>query len=324
MKQNSWDIREIRKKMEKFPVRDYSDREARAAVLAGVPGHPLSVLVKENEALLRLLVRYRESRKEALLSELRQISIHYAKKGDLLYPLLKVKYGVIGPADVMWTEDDAIRDDFSALLKEKQRGADWQEKMDLLLGRMEQMVQRDTKVLFPLCAVNFTEEEWMGIYRDAKDYPSCLGVKQEIWQEAEQAEASPAAAAGEEIRLPGGHLTPEQLRALLNTIPMEITFVDGDNINRFFNEGPKVFKRPSMAIDRDVFFCHPPKVETMVRGVIEDFREGRIDSLPIWMEKNGRTMLVTYMAVRNSGGQYLGTVELVQDMEFAKEHFLKK
>ena len=32
-------------------------------------------------------------------------------------------------------------------------------------------------------------------------------------------------------------------------------------------------------------------------------------------------MLVQYMAVRDKDGKYLGTVEFVQDMEFAKEHF---
>ena len=118
-------------------------------------------------------------------------------------------------------------------------------------------------------------------------------------------------------------MTPEQLRALLNTIPMEISFIDAGNINRFFNEGPKVFKRPGMAIDREVFSCHPPKIEPMVRQIIEDFREGRRDSVPVWMEKGGKTMLVTYMAVRDADGNYVGTAEFVQDMEFAKEHFLK-
>ncbi|MBQ9462003.1 MAG: PAS domain-containing protein, partial [Clostridia bacterium] len=111
------------------------------------------------------------------------------------------------------------------------------------------------------------------------------------------------------------------LAALLNTIPMEITFVDANDINRFFNEGEKVFKRPGMAIDREVFSCHPPKIEPMVRGIITDFRNGTRDRVPIWMEKGGRTMLVQYMAVRDKDGKYLGTVELVQDMEFAKEHF---
>lgn len=116
-------------------------------------------------------------------------------------------------------------------------------------------------------------------------------------------------------------MSVDQLTALLNTIPLEITFVDDNNINRFFNEGPKVFKRPGMAIDREVFSCHPPKIEPMVRRIIDDFRNNRRDEVPVWMEKGGRAMLVRYKAVRDKSGKYIGTVELVQDMEFAKEHF---
>lgn len=123
--------------------------------------------------------------------------------------------------------------------------------------------------------------------------------------------------------MPGGHMTIAQLTALLNTIPMEISFIDDNNINRYFNEGPKVFKRAGMAIDREVFACHPPKIEPMVRAILDSFIDGSKDSVPVWMEKNGRTMLVTYMAVRDKKKNYLGTVELVQDMEFAKEHFAK-
>ncbi len=85
--------------------------------------------------------------------------------------------------------------------------------------------------------------------------------------------------------MPGGHMNVAQLTALLNTIPMEITFVDADNINRFFNEGPKGFQRPGMAIDREVLTCHPPKVEAQVRRIIDEFRNGTLDEVPIWMEK---------------------------------------
>ena len=121
--------------------------------------------------------------------------------------------------------------------------------------------------------------------------------------------------------MPGGHVTLEQLTALLNTIPVEITFVDENNINRYFNEGPKLFKRPSMAIDREVFSCHPPKIAPMVRTIIEDFRNGVRDEFPVWAEKQGKTMLIKYMAVRDKDGKYLGTAEFVQEMDFAKEHF---
>ena len=121
--------------------------------------------------------------------------------------------------------------------------------------------------------------------------------------------------------MPGGHLTLGQLTAMLNTLPLEITFVDADNINRYFNEGPKVFKRPLMAIDREVFSCHPPKIEPMVRSIIEDLRSGKRSQVPMWVEKCGHPMFVNYMAVRDDEGNYVGTVEVVQDMEFAKKHF---
>ena len=116
-------------------------------------------------------------------------------------------------------------------------------------------------------------------------------------------------------------MSVEQLSAMLNTIPLEISFIDADNINRYFNEGPKVFKRPGMAIDREIFSCHPPKIEQKVRMIIEEFRNGTLDKVPVWMNKNDRIMLVTYMAVRNSNNKYIGTMEIVQDMEFAKDYF---
>ena len=290
--------------------------------MAAIAGHPLHALTKENEVLADLLARFKEDRDESLIPAIRELSIHYAKKGDLLYPLLKVRYGVSGPSDVMWTVDDEIRDELGALAKEGDHNAEWSARLDAVLTRAEEMIYKEQNILFPICAVNFTEEEWCGIYHDAKDYDLCFGVEQGRWEAGEDRKVSAVFDAEGEIVMPGGHMTLEQLTALLNTIPLEITFVDVDNINRFFNEGPKVFKRPGMAIDREVFSCHPPKIEPMVRQIIDDFRNNRRDEVPVWMEKAGRTMLVKYMAVRDKAGVYLGTVELVQDMEFAKSYFL--
>ena len=309
-------------KRDSFPKKDYTDKNARAAELEAIAGHPLYTLTKENDALTDLLARFKEGKDESLIPAIRELSIHYAKKGDMLYPLLKVKYGVSGPSDVMWTVDDEIRDELSALAKENDHGAEWSARLDAVLTRAEEMIYKEQNILFPICAVNFTEEEWYSIYHDEKDYDLCFGVAQERWETAEERKVPAVFDAAGEIVMPGGHMTLEQLTALLNTIPLEITFVDADNINRFFNEGPKVFKRPGMAIDREVFSCHPPKIEPMVRQIIDDFRNNRRDEVPVWMEKGGRTMLVKYMAVRDNSGTYLGTVELVQDMEFAKEHFL--
>lgn len=305
---------------------DYSDKAERAASLAAIPGHPLHTFTRENEALserihtLREKLTHQEDVTEALAA-FRELSVHYAKKGDLLYPHLKVKYEISGPSEVMWTVDDEIRAELGELAEATQRDSAWNERLEAVIQRADEMIYKENNILFPICAVNFTEQEWIQIYRDAKAYGDCLGVQAEVWTAAEQDVPASAATPIGEIVMSGGHLTPAQLTALLNTIPMEITFVDEDNINRFFNEGPKVFKRPAMALDREVFSCHPPKIEPMVRSIINDFRSGKQDKVPIWMEKNGRTVLVTYMAVRDRDGAYVGTMELVQDLEFAKEHF---
>ena len=312
------------------------ERESKTRELAQVKGHPLWLFANENGALAMLLEQAEEKIKDGsankkTLESLRGISIHYAKKGDLLYPVLNVRYGISGPASVMWTVDDEIRDEISFLAKMNDKEPEWQERFATVVARAQEMIYKEANILFPNCAANFTEEEWFGIYRDSKDYPVCFGVENATWEAAEKylREKSEAFVSKkimekktEEIIMPGGHLTVAQLTAMLNTIPLEITFVDEDNINRFFNEGPKDFKRPGMAIDREVFSCHPPKVEQQVRHIIGEFRKGTLDKVPIWMEKNGKTMLVTYMAVRDAAGTYLGTMELVQDMGFAKEHFL--
>lgn len=383
---------------------DYSNKHEKSAALSQVKGHPLQTFTRENEALTKLIDRMKELLHDtdettgsgslpvdekqadtgkfpvdekqvdtgnlpqiaAHLLKIREIAVHYAKKGDLLYPHLNARYGIAGPSAVMWTADDEIRDELGALCKALQKGREaaeqnatgsfqssqwdvkWLERLQKVLMRAEEMIYKENHILFPNCAVNFTEEDWMGIYRDAKDYADCLGVHGEVWEEAEnwlrkEKEAKKTvfkgtkdsqASEGEEdragsnfsdgvIHMPGGHMTIRQLTALLNTIPLEISFIDAEDRNCYFNEGPKVFKRAQMALGRSVFTCHPPKVETMVRRIIGEFREGTLDRVPVWMDKGGRTMLVTYMAVRDESGEYMGTMELVQDMEFAKEHFGK-
>lgn len=383
---------------------DYSNKHEKSAALSQVKGHPLQTFTRENEALTKLIDRMKELLHDtdettgsgslpvdekqadtgkfpvdekqvdtgnlpqiaAQLLKIRGVAVHYAKKGDLLYPHLNARYGIAGPSAVMWTADDEIRDELGALCKALQKGREaaeqnatgsfqssqwdvkWLKRLQKVLLRAEEMIYKENHILFPNCAVNFTEEDWMGIYRDAKDYADCLGVHGEVWEEAEnwlrkEKEAKKTvfkgtkdgqASEGEEdrvgsnfsdgvIHMPGGHMTIRQLTALLNTIPLEISFIDAEDRNCYFNEGPKVFKRAQMALGRSVFTCHPPKAETMVRRIIGEFREGTLDRVPVWMDKGGRTMLVTYMAVRDESGEYMGTMELVQDMEFAKEHFGK-
>ena len=207
-------------KRDSFPKADYSNKNVRAAELASVPGHPLYTFTKENEALTALLARFRADRDESLLAKIREITIHYAKKGDLLYPHLKVKYGVSGPSDVMWTVDDEIRDELGALAKEEKHGEGWNARLDEVLKRAQEMIYKEQNILFPICAVHITENEWYEIYRDSKDYAQCLGIENSEWKEAEEAYTEKESSYNGENNA-GGHMTVEQLTAMLNTIPVK-------------------------------------------------------------------------------------------------------
>ena len=312
-------------------VLEAQEKSQSVVTLVETVGHPLNRLTEENKALDALIegTKVKVASKTATVddvNEIRQVSIHYAKKGDLLYPHLKVAYDISGPSLVMWTVDGDIRDGFGRLARAESIDDAWYEEFDGLLTRAQEMIYKEQNILFPICAENFSTEEWYQIYKDTEQYEEIFGVERVAWAEAEAAlaaKATPTSGDSNTIALIGGSLTLEQLDAMLNTMPMEITFVDHVDINRYFNDGEKVFKRPTTAIGRDVFSCHPPKVEPIVRGIIESFRNGERDNVAVWLEKVGRPFYVNYMAVRDQNNNYLGTLELVQDMQFAKEHFAR-
>ncbi|WP_296004112.1 DUF438 domain-containing protein [uncultured Veillonella sp.] len=309
-------------------VLEAQEKSKSVVTLVETVGHPINRLTEENKALDALIeaLKVKVADKTATVddvNEVRQVSIHYAKKGDLLYPHLKVAYDISGPSMVMWTVDGDIRDGFGRLARATSIDDAWYEEFGGLLTRAQEMIYKEQNILFPICAENFSTEEWYQIYKDTEQYEEIFGVERVAWAEAEAALAAKAPTSDESntIALIGGSLTLEQLDAMLNTMPMEITFVDHVDINRYFNDGEKVFKRPTTAIGRDVFSCHPPKVEPIVRGIIESFRNGERDNVAVWLEKVGRPFYVNYMAVRDQNNNYLGTLELVQDMQFAKDHF---
>lgn len=336
----------------------------RSNILMKTKGHPLYTFTEENRLISRQIAIVRAYagipstskmvNTEVLLEEdgqditagiqrdmgqaleetkrLRALATHYAKKGDLIYPVLSSRYDISGPADVMWSVDDEIRDALRAAsaFPEIKNEAAWLESLDKVLTRAEEMVYKENNILFPMCAHNFRDQEWLEIYRDSQDYDLVLMEERIHWSAGEEflkrdedKRREQVVDGQQEVVIPGGHMTLEELSAMLNTIPMEISFVDRQDINRYFNEGPKLFKRAEMAIDRDVFSCHPPKIEPMVRAILADLRNGSRDSVDVWMEKAGTPVLIRYMAVRDRQGQYLGCLEVIQDMSFAKKHFEK-
>jgi DUF438 domain-containing protein len=315
-----------------------ADDAASETPLSQIAGHPVGIFDAENAVIDILLDEVRKAEetgaaRQILLEKLnafRAVTVHYAEKGDLLYPLLKSKYGVSGPADVMWGVDDEIRDALNALADAGDALPDFAERLNRLLGRAEEMIYKENNILLPLCAQNFTEEDWMHIYYELPAYDNILPGERPLWAAAEARRSEltgkkggEAAGKGEWVPLGSGHMTPAQIEAVLNTIPLELTFIDDSDINRFFNAGPgkKLFKRPDAAVDREVYSCHPPKFAAMARQLIGSLKAGTQDSVDVWMVKRGEPVLVRYMAVRDKAGNYVGTLECVQKMGFARTHF---
>lgn len=320
-----------------------SKKEDTAADFSKITGHPVNVFMAENEKIITLIEALKQAISEEkpvkelvpLAQNLRVVSIHYARKGDLIYPLLNRKYEFSGPSNVMWGVDDEIRDELKVLVDTGSMIPGFTGRLEKVVTRAEEMIYKENNILFPLCIKQFSKEDWMRIYYEMSSYETLLPEGYPVWEEAEAKREELKTIGGkiakekrdshntkeDYVTLGSGHMTPKQIEAVLNTIPMELTFVDEEDINRYFDAGEKLFKRPDMAIDRDVYSCHPPRYEMMVRHIIDEFKAGEEDQVDIWMEKNNEPVLVKYMAVRDSEGNYVGTLEAVQKMGFAKEHF---
>jgi DUF438 domain-containing protein len=111
------------------------------------------------------------------------------------------------------------------------------------------------------------------------------------------------------------HLTKEQLERLLESLPLDISFVDGADRLRYWNRHEdRVFKRPYSALNTPVQNCHPEKSVDKVERIIEDFRAGKRDVAEFWIDMRGMKLYIRYFPVRNESGEYLGTIEVAQEI----------
>lgn len=306
-------------------------------------GHPVDVLRRENRALQSLLDEterhLRGGNRAALAGDflaLKKLRVLYGKKEEILMPILG-RHGITGPIDVMWGVDDEIKAEVSRLQRElsdalslpEQTAADCR----AVLARIREMIYKEENIFFPLCLENFTREEWLATYADLPEMGPVFIDSAPIWEEGErglaerreqeQARKREAMRDGV-LHLDGGTLTVEQLEGVLSLLPVDVTFIDDQEINRYFKNSDRVFSRPSSALGRSVYECHPAQVRPMVQELIADFKAGKRDRAEIWTPSAEHPVRILYCAVRSAEGRYLGTVELVQDMTAVREHFLGK
>ena len=281
--------------------------------LEKIPGHPLNILSLENKKIKSLADGVKEGEdKLKKISDLLKINSHYGKKAGLIYPLLKTKYKINGPSDVMWAVDDEIRRDLSKIIKANSYNP---EDLNKILDRVYEMIYKEENILFPLLKENFTEEEWNKIYGDLGEYGLDLVGELPLWKDYKPKEISPKEKISSgSLDFETGSLKLNEAMQILRTLDAELTFIDKDDLVRFYSEGEdKIFPRPKSCLNRDVTSCHPPKVVPMVKSLIDDFKNKRKDRLVVCRNIKGKKILVKYLAVYEDG-EYIGTLETVEDI----------
>jgi len=122
------------------------------------------------------------------------------------------------------------------------------------------------------------------------------------------------------LTLPSGVLKTEEVIRMLDVLPFDITFVDKDDIVKYFSQGTeRIFPRTKAIIGRNVSNCHPPASVHIVEKIVEDFKNGIKDHEDFWINMGEKFILIRYYAVRSEKGEYLGVLEVTQDIKPIQE-----
>jgi DUF438 domain-containing protein len=180
------------------------------------------------------------------------------------------------------------------------------------------MIYKEEQILLPMSLDTLTEEEWYEVYRQSDEIGYCLYDPKVEWRPetlATGTQGRETEVGSGRIQLPSGSFTVGELTALLNTLPVDITFVDADDTVRYFSQGKhRIFDRNRAILGRKVQLCHPPHSVNIVERILKDFRSGAEDSAAFWIRMNNRFIHIEYFALRDGDGGYLGTLEVSQDL----------
>ncbi|HSV97427.1 MAG TPA: DUF438 domain-containing protein [Spirochaetota bacterium] len=256
---------------------------------------------------------------------LMDVDKHYRRKEYLLFPFLE-KHGITGPPKVMWAKHDEARAMLKKALAALETALKNPENLQRLVdadlkpasGAVLDMIYKEEQILLPTSIDTLGEDEWYEVYRQSDEIGYCLYDPKTKWMpEKISAEAMTSAAVAKSgrIQLPSGSFTAQELTAMLNSLPVDITFVDADDTVRYFSQGPhRIFDRNRAILGRKVQLCHPPHSVNIVERIIRDFRIGAEDSAAFWIRMNKRFIHIEYFALRDEEGAYLGTMEVSQDL----------
>jgi uncharacterized protein len=307
------------------------------APLSAPAGHPVDTFLRENREVEKVTRVIREAaarlaagdpatswrgEKAGLVEavgRLREFEVHHLRKENQLFPFLE-RRNVEAPSKVMWALDDDIR----ALTKEFEQAVAGDDSAaaarlgDELATMVDDMVNKEEKVLLPMALDVLSDEEWRDIRAGEADLGYALVANVPAWP-AGSAPAPAPAFSPDALALKTGALTLEQLNLLFGKLPVDVTFVDENDEVRFYSEGERVFPRSPGVIGRKVQNCHPSASMHKVQQIVDAFRAGEKDVADFWITLNERFLYIRYFALRDAAGTYRGVLEVVQDATGIRE-----
>ena len=304
-------------------------------------GHPIWILMEEHAKVLSFAnkladiaeVLFDNPSRENLEGKLPEINTiashfkdsikHYDREENVLFPYIE-KHGITGPPKVMWMEHNQIRDTEKKLYALIENNGDvelseFAEKFNSLASSLEALLRthfdKENNVLFNAAMQHLSESEFTSVGKEFDEIGYCQFTPTEKKSENESDMDTTSQTTGNSIAFDTGDVTKEQLESLLNTLPVEITFIDDKDTVRYFSK-PKdmIFTRTKAIIGRKVQMCHPEKSVHLVNKIVEEFRNGTKDVAEFLIKMGEKYVYIRYFPVRNPEGKYLGCMEVTQDI----------
>jgi len=315
------------------------------------PENPISILMEEHKILLELLEKLgtivnsvQQAEDVSYVGEditpLKHIAEdfldaekHYLREENVLFPLLE-KHGIREPPAIMWMEHNQLRDKKKQLhnIIEKYNTLSFQdfkkqlsETAKSLNSILSSHIFKENNILFPTAQRVVTEQEWKDAKREFDEIGYCRFTPKHLIAipEAKGVEKQkPEAVRAPEglLQFETGTLSKDEIEAILNTLPVDVTFVDKEDTVRYFSASKeRIFVRTKAIIGRKVQQCHPQKSVHVVNKILDSFKSGKKNVAEFWIPKGDRLVYIRYFAVRNKDGKYLGTMEVTQDIADIKK-----
>lgn len=292
-------------------------------------------LILENQGLVMKVDHIKEILKDKAISfdekkeklvpkieELQQFNDHYLKKENILFPYLEKKMDKFEGLSIMWALHDEVRklikETIELLKMEKSNENQINTEIGKLFFAILGLVKKEELILFPSASEVLTNQDWYEMHKQSLEYSFPFIEKEKL--SIENYKDDPTAiiqeySEGFQFKTETGALNLQQILMIFNALPVDLSFVDENNKVKFFTR-PKdrIFPRSPAIIGRDVKNCHPPDSVHIVHEIIENFRSGQKETATFWIKLKGKMILIQYFALRDSAGNYKGTLEVSQDI----------